>query len=157
MAARTCRSACPALRQPAPPCPPACRASPCARRPGVLARREHEAQSCRLVDHICETYSVDLTPGEQLCVKDVIRGDREAAQARRTLWLGLGLGVALHLGLACSQLLLPAWWRVGGAAPAAGVNRAGASAGAGARTRLKLPRHACLLAGRVAAGHGLAV
>jgi hypothetical protein len=43
--------------------------------------REHEEQSCRLLDHICEQYAgVDLTPEEQQRVKDLMLGDREAAR-----------------------------------------------------------------------------
>ena len=63
----------PLVLAPRPCCPPP-RVQP-------FDGREHEAQSCALVDHICAAYRVDLTPGEQACVKDLIRGDREAARA----------------------------------------------------------------------------
>jgi len=33
-----------------------------------------------LFDHICEHYQIDLSPDEQQRVKDLIIGDREAAQ-----------------------------------------------------------------------------
>lgn len=60
------------------PCPPPTARSLCC----LPLRREHEEQSCILLDHICEQYSgVDLNPEEQQRVKDLMLGDRDKAKA----------------------------------------------------------------------------
>lgn len=37
--------------------------------------RQHEAMSCRLFDHICANYRIDLTAEEQARVKDLMLGE----------------------------------------------------------------------------------